>query len=137
MGPVFNEVSIDGDQLHVECSGVSRIFLYNGGKKPGYLHAMPGETLTSADFTIDKNARYVRVSIQDAAGSFATAAGIFAKNSVSFSAAMQKDSGSSNGYATVIIITHETSKANMDATLKEIMEKNISESAPVCLGIEE
>ncbi len=77
MGPVFKEVSIDGDQLHVECSDVSRIFLYNGGKKPGYLHAMPGETLTSADFTIDKNARYGRVSIQDEQGRWADTRGFF------------------------------------------------------------
>lgn len=84
-----------------------------------------------------KSRYYVRISIKDAPGSFATTASIFAKNSVSFSAAMQKDSDSSNGFATVIIITHETSKANMDATLKELAENKISGIAPICLGIED
>ena len=77
MDPVIREVSVDGDQLHVECSDVSHIFLYNGGKKPGRLHAAQGESLTSADFTIDKNARYIRVSIVDAQGRWADTRGFF------------------------------------------------------------
>lgn len=77
MGPLFKEVSIDGDKLHVECSEVAHIYAYNGGKTPGRLHAMPGETLTSADFVIDPRARYVRVSIQDAQGRWADTRGFF------------------------------------------------------------
>jgi len=77
MGPVFKEVSIEGDRLHVECSDVAHIFLYNGGKKPGRAHAAPGESLTSADFVIDKRARYVRVSIKDAQGRWADTRGFF------------------------------------------------------------
>lgn len=77
MGPLFKEVSIDGDKLHVECSEVSHIFLYNGGKRPGSLHAEAGESLTCGDFVIDSKARYVRVSIQDAHGRWADTRGFF------------------------------------------------------------
>ena len=77
MGPLFKEVSIDGDKLHVECSEVSHIYLYNGGKRPGRLHAAPGESLTSGDFEIDKDARYIRVSIRDAQGCWADTRGFF------------------------------------------------------------
>lgn len=77
MGPLFKEVSIDGNRLHVECSEVSHIYLYNGGKRPGRLHAAPGESLTCGDFEIDKDARYIRVSIQDAQGRWADTRGFF------------------------------------------------------------
>ena len=77
MGPLFKEVSIDGDKLHVECSEVAHIHLYNGGKKPGKVHAAPGESLTGADFVIDQRARYVRVSIRDAQGRWADTRGFF------------------------------------------------------------
>ncbi len=77
MGPLFREVSIEGDKLHVECSEVSHIFVYNGGKRPGRLHAAMGESLTSGDFVIDPNARYVRVSIRDAQGRWADTRGFF------------------------------------------------------------
>ncbi len=77
MGPLFKEISIDGDKLHVECSEVSHIYLYNGGKRPGRMHAAPGESLTSGDFVIDPKACYVRVSIRDAQGCWADTRGFF------------------------------------------------------------
>lgn len=77
MGPVFHEISLEGDQLHIECSDVKSIFVYTGSKKPGWLHAKPGETLTSADFTVDDKARYLRVSIQDSEGNWADTRGFF------------------------------------------------------------
>ncbi len=77
MGPLFRSVSIDSSRLHVECSDVSHIYLYNGGKRPGRLHAAPGESLTGGDFDIDQNARYIRVSVQDARGRWADTRGFF------------------------------------------------------------
>lgn len=77
MGPLFKEVSLDGDSLHIECSEVRHIFVYNGGKKPGHLHAAPGQSLTCADFSIPKDAKYIRVSIQDAEGMRADTRGFF------------------------------------------------------------
>ena len=77
MGPLFKEVSIEENRLHVECSEVAHIYLYNGGKRPGRLNAAPGESLTCADFEIDGNARYIRVSIRDAEGRWADTRGFF------------------------------------------------------------
>ena len=77
MGPTFKEVSIDGGKVHVECSEVSHIYLYDGSKSPGRLHAAPGMSMTSGDFEIDKDARYIRVSIQDAQGRRADTRGFF------------------------------------------------------------
>lgn len=77
MGPLFKEISIDDGKLHVECSEAAHIYLYNGGKNPGRLHAAPGECLTGGDFEIDRNARYIRVSLQDAQGRWADTRGFF------------------------------------------------------------
>ncbi len=77
MGPVFREISLEGDILHVECSDVSHIFVYMGSKTPRFLHAAPGEKLSSADFKIDAQARYIRVSIQDSLGHWADTRGFF------------------------------------------------------------
>lgn len=77
MGPQFKEISIDGNKLHIECSEVSHIFAYVGSKKPCFLHARPGEVLTLADFEIHENARYVRISVQDAQGRWADTRGFF------------------------------------------------------------
>lgn len=77
MGPTFREVSLDGDTLHIECSEVSEAYLYVGSKLPKYLHAEPGESITSADFKVDKNAKYIRVSICDSEGRRADTRGFF------------------------------------------------------------
>lgn len=77
MGPVFKEVSFDGEKIHVECSDVVSVHAYYGGKKYGFVRADEGETLTSADITIHPNARYVRVSIVDKQGNIADTRGFF------------------------------------------------------------
>ncbi len=78
MGPVFHEISLDGDKLHIECSDVSHIVVYTGSKTPDFLHsAGDGDSLSRADFTVDKQARYIRVSIRDAQGRWADTRGFF------------------------------------------------------------
>lgn len=77
MGPTFSEISVDGDTVHIECSEVAHIFMYMGSKNPRYLHAEPGEVLTSADFKIAEGARYIRISIRDAEGRWADTRGFF------------------------------------------------------------
>ena len=68
MGPAFKEVSFEDGVLHVECSDVARIYVFNGGKSPVFLRAAEGEVLSGGDFKIDPRARYVRVCIEDAQG---------------------------------------------------------------------
>ena len=75
MGPVFKEVSFDGERLHVECSEVASIFVHYGSKSPASVYADPGETITSGDILLDQNCRYVRVSIVDREGKYADTRG--------------------------------------------------------------
>ena len=77
MGPTFKEVSVDGNKLHIECSEVTHAYVYFGSKTPRHLHAVPGESITSADFEIDERAKYVRVSICDKNGNRADTRGFF------------------------------------------------------------
>ena len=77
MGPVFKEVSIEGNKLHVECSDVERIIIFTGSKTPLSEFAEVGGTINTADFEIDPRAEYVRVSVVDKYGRFADTRGFF------------------------------------------------------------
>ena len=77
MGPLFKEVSMVGNKIHIECSGVERIMVFTGSKKPKSKFAEANETITSADFEIDDRAKFVRVSIVDKYGKFADTRGFF------------------------------------------------------------
>lgn len=71
MGPLFKEISVEGNKIHIECSEVERIMVFYGSKKPGRKFADVGETITSADFEIDPRAKFVRVSVVDRYGRYA------------------------------------------------------------------
>ena len=71
MGPVFREVSVEGNQIHIECSEVSQIMVFTGSKKPKIAFAEKGSTITAADLEIDSRAKFLRVSIVDQYGRFA------------------------------------------------------------------
>ena len=76
MGPVIRELAVDGDTLHIECSEAARIFAYFGSKQPASRHST-GEPITSADLKIDREARYLRVAVQDERGRWANTRGYF------------------------------------------------------------
>lgn len=77
MGPLFKEVSIEGDMIHIECSEVAEIHVYFGSKQPNSVRAEEGQVLTEADIPIDPRAKYVRVSIFDSKGRAADTRGFF------------------------------------------------------------
>jgi len=77
MGPTFKEVSFDGEKLHIECSDVESIYVYYGSKGPARRHAPKGESINCVDIPIDKNCRYIRVSIADKYGKRADTRGFF------------------------------------------------------------
>ena len=77
MGPTFRRVSVDGDQVHIECSGVAQAFLYTGSKSPQHIYAENGALLTDIRLPLDPKACYLRVSIQDAQGRWADTRGFF------------------------------------------------------------
>lgn len=68
MGPTFEEITFDGETLHVSCSDVSVITCHIGSKNPACVRAAEGETVNSADFVISPYARYVRFSVMDEKG---------------------------------------------------------------------
>ena len=77
MGPLFKEVSMNGNRIHIECSEVDRIMVFTGSKAPKRKFADSGKAITSADFEIDDRAEFVRVSIVDKYGKFADTRGFF------------------------------------------------------------
>jgi len=77
MGPVFKEISMQGNKIHIECSDVEKIIVFTGSKSPKRKSAAFGETINSADFEIDDRAKFVRVSVVDKQGRFADTRGFF------------------------------------------------------------
>ena len=77
MGPLFKEVSMEGNKIHIECSDVKMIVVFTGGKVPKRLIAENGKTINCADFEIGERAKYVRVSIIDEYGKYADTRGFF------------------------------------------------------------
>ena len=77
MGPLFNEVSMKGNKIHIECSDVEKILVFTGSKAPMVRFAERGGTVNSADFEIDDRASYLRVSIVDKYRRFADTRGFF------------------------------------------------------------
>ena len=77
MGPVFKEISIEGNKIHIECSPVQRINVFTGNKSPLYKLCGIDESMTSADFEIDDRAKFGRVSVCDKYGKAADTRGFF------------------------------------------------------------
>lgn len=77
MGPVFKEISVEDNKVHIECSDVQKIWMFTGSKDPKREYANAGETINSADFEIDPRAQYIRISIVDNQGRFADTRGFF------------------------------------------------------------
>ncbi|MBP3304862.1 MAG: PHP domain-containing protein [Oscillospiraceae bacterium] len=77
MGPIFKEVSFDGETVHIECSEVAAIHCHFGSKFPASVRAEKGEHLTRADLKVGKACRYVRISIRDEYGNYADTRGFF------------------------------------------------------------
>ena len=79
---------------------------------------------------------YVRLALKDAPGSLAAATSAFAAHGVSIRSAVQRGAGE-DGFATVVVLTHETARADLDAALADVSASGVSGAAPVSLGIEE
>ncbi len=78
---------------------------------------------------------YVRLSLRDAPGSLAAATAAFGENGVSIASAVQR--GAKDGFATVIVLTHEAKRSAVDAALSRIRDSNASGGEPVLFGIED
>ena len=83
MGPVFKEISIEKNNIHIECSEVEKIMVFTGSKAPKRVFAPVGGVITSADFEIDERAKFIRVSVMDKDGKFADTRG-FLRDELNF-----------------------------------------------------
>lgn len=77
MGPVFHEVSFDGEQVHVRCSDVERIVCHCGSKTAPSEVAAPGQTINEATFTPREGFPFLQISIIDKDGKCADTRGFF------------------------------------------------------------
>jgi len=77
MGPVFNEITLEGNHLYVSTSPVSAIYALTGSKAPKRALAPFGETITEAEFELDERAKFLRVSAVDAFRRCADTRGFF------------------------------------------------------------
>ena len=77
-GPSINELYLEDETVHIECSPASQIILFTGTKTPKYMRAAANETLTSADLPLSSEASYFRVSVIDKYGNTACTRGFFA-----------------------------------------------------------
>ena len=77
MGPVFHEVSFDGEQVHVSCSDVVRIICNIGAKSSPMVTAAPGQTICQASIPVRKDAPFIQISIVDKDGKRADTRGYF------------------------------------------------------------
>jgi len=61
-GPELYEISVEGKMLHIRCSPVELICVYQYGR---YVHISKGSNLTEATFELSGGERYIRVMIRD------------------------------------------------------------------------
>ncbi len=83
------------------------------------------EETTDEDFNNDFFCRYyLRLSVVDAAGNFATIADVLGKNNVSIRQVVQKHSDDDTNTVPIIIVTHETKESDIQKAIAELVEKN-------------
>ena len=75
MGPEIKSIAYLDRRVHVECSPASSVIVYTGRKHPQHVTASRGRSVTSADITIDEDAKYLRVSVIDREGRWADTRG--------------------------------------------------------------
>ena len=77
MGPMINELRIDGERVTIKTSDAMQIMMHSGSKKVKFEIAALGEYISEASFDIPKDAPYVRFSVLDYNGRHADTRGYF------------------------------------------------------------
>ncbi|MBR2043510.1 MAG: hypothetical protein IJ946_04140 [Clostridia bacterium] len=70
-GPTIKSLIRCGEKVIIETSPATQIAYSTGGRRCAALNAKVGETVSRAEFTVDKNDRYFRISVKDKNGNFA------------------------------------------------------------------
>ena len=101
----------------------------------GELHEQDGVLRGEAHQQHVVSRHYVNLSLKDEPGSLAAATGAFAARGVSIRSAVQRGAPE-GGFATVVVLTHEARRADLDAALADIAALPACGAAPRSLGIE-
>lgn len=80
---------------------------------------------------------YLRVNVEDRPGAMAAISGILANHGVSINSMLQSGERRTGKAADVIIVTHRTREAELQAALKEIGETDVAKEKPFVLRVEE
>jgi homoserine dehydrogenase len=80
---------------------------------------------------------YLRVRVVDKPGAMAVISGVLAKHSISINSMLQTGERNEGKAADVIIVTHRTREAEVQAALKEIAETDVAQDKPFILRVEE
>ena len=76
-GPEIYELWLEDGKVHIECSDVVKIVLQTDNRYMLVENAKEGNVINKADFEIDTNNKYFRITITDAAGKHANTNGYF------------------------------------------------------------
>ena len=101
-----------------------------------YARAVPtyGEGATKLRAAGDITSRfYLRFMLADRPGAFGAVATALGKHGVSISAASQKSSGEGNAPVPVVVLTHMSRTADLEAALEEIRASGVVSDEPVRL----
>ncbi len=77
MGPEIKELYIEDDTLYIKTSPVEKIFVITQGRDCYKKLANKGEVITEATFKLNGNEKFIRVSIRDEKGLYASSNGYF------------------------------------------------------------
>ena len=70
-GPEIRALWLEDGRIHIECSDADRILLNTGIRRTEIAYAEEGKPLNAADFAVEKDDGYVRITVIDAHGDHA------------------------------------------------------------------
>ena len=71
MGPLIHGPYLEENRLVLHCDPVEKIFLLTEGRDGQSRFALPGESITEAEFPLTGKEGYVRIQIRDQNGRYA------------------------------------------------------------------
>lgn len=78
-GPEIHELWVEDGKIHIACSDAARIVMNTGIRKAEIVCAPEGGVLNAADFRIDPDCIYVRLTVYDREGMYAATNAYFAE----------------------------------------------------------
>lgn len=76
-GPEIYELYVEDDRIHIKTSPCARIEMTFGTRGSHIAHAKPGETVDCAEFPLDRQCGYFRLTLRDGQGNFANTRAYF------------------------------------------------------------